>query len=72
MTPPPSLDDAIRAAAEELSPGQPVIGWAVVYATLLPEQEDGTHDLTVIPADGQPSYGTAGLLLLAGQQVGAA
>jgi hypothetical protein len=61
-----SLDDAIRRKAEELSPGQPVIGWALVYATL--GDEDGTHDLTVIPAGGQPVYATHGMLHLSAQQ----
>ncbi len=64
-----TLDDAVRQVAEELSPGQPVIGWVLAYATLPAGQDDGTTELTVIPAEGQPSFASAGLLTLAREQV---
>lgn len=55
-----ALDDAVRAAAAELGEEAPVIGWALVLATL-PEEETESR-LSLLSAAGQQPYASAGLL----------
>lgn len=64
-----NLDDAVRAAMQEHS-DRPVVGWVLVAATMS-EEDSGEHELTVIPADGQLAFATAGLLTLGMTNLGA-
>jgi hypothetical protein len=63
-----ALDDAIRERVAKENPDRPLVGWVVIAATMLPDDDEAT-DLTVVPADGQMAHSTAGLLTLAMENV---
>ena len=58
-----ALEDAVRAAIAEGSPGTVVTAWVVVAA--VHTEEPGASPMTLLWPDGQPAYSSRGLLLCA-------